>query len=223
MVNTNFKIEYEALNLGIVNSISKQHHNILDVGCGTGNLGAYLKTIQLAKVDGITYSKEEAEYCYEKLDHVYICDLNNFDTEEILGKNYNCIICSHILEHLNEPWHLIKKLENLLSINGELIIAIPNIMFYKHRLQLLKGDFSYSLTGGIFDITHYRFFDWNSTSLLLSQTNLKLIEKYGNGNFPLPFIRRFFPKLGAKIDLFFVKKFPNLFSEQFIIKLLKHK
>ena len=59
-MDINLKIEYEALNLGIINSISTQHHNILDVGCGTGNLGAYLKTIQLTKVDGITYSKEEA-------------------------------------------------------------------------------------------------------------------------------------------------------------------
>ena len=105
-----------------------------------------------------------------------------------------------------------------LNNGGYLVIALPNVLYYKQRVKIALGYFRYSEYGGIMDTTHYRFFDffsakslvWNSSDLILEST--KAI-----GNFPLPFFRRIFPEIARKVDGFFCTLFPGLFGAQFIL------
>jgi predicted SAM-dependent methyltransferase len=90
---------------------------------------------------------------------------------EIKDKKYDYIICSHVLEHIAFPTKSLDDLYNLAIKNSStVVIMLPNIMYYKTRLKLLKGDFEYT-NDGIMDYTHLRWYT------LKSATNL--FQSYG--------------------------------------------
>lgn len=214
-------IQYGALNKDVLELIPEGANNILDIGCGNGVLGAFLKQKTGARVTGITYSEKEFSLARPLLDHIFLADLNIFDFTQ-LPPVYDCIICSHVLEHLYEPWEVVKKLEQILLPGSSLIIALPNVLYYKQRLQFLSGKFRYSKTGGLMDNTHFRFFDWASANAVLNGSSLSIISKKATGNFPQPFLRRLAPVLASRIDKFFVGCFPGLFGFQILLVAAKN-
>ncbi len=212
--------QYGAVNRDVVKLIPETATNILDIGCGNGALGALLKQQNGAKVTGITFSEKEFGLAMPLLDNIYLADLNIFDFDR-LPPAFDCIICSHVLEHLYEPWDVVKKLEQILLPGGRLIIALPNVLYYKQRLQFLLGRFRYSKAGGLMDNTHFRFFDWESALTVLEGLSLTLLKKEATGNFPLPLLRKWAPGLSKRIDKFFVTRFPGLFGFQILMVAIK--
>jgi SAM-dependent methyltransferase len=210
------KLNYAAFNQDVADLVPVTAQAILDLGCGNGPMGAWIKKRQPCLVHGVTYSAQEAEIAGQVLDKVWVADLNFFDFTSA-GRQYDCIICSHVLEHLYEPWNVVRQLEEALLPGGTLVIAVPNLLFWKQRWQLLRGRFRYQTAGGLMDITHYRFFDWQSVQILYKDTTLVLCRKFATGMFPQPVIRRFFPGFSNKLDRWMVRQWPGLFGFQFLL------
>ena len=205
---------YEAVNQAVICRVPKTAKRVLDIGCGDGSLGRKIKQDINCEVIGITYSKLEAMRASTCLDQVIIRNLNSFVPHE-LGQ-FDCIICSHILEHLYQPQALLYHLHESLTAEGILIVALPNVLHWKQRLEFIRGRFRYT-EGGLMDKTHFRFFDWNTAHDLLEQSGYKVVEAEADGSFPMPVIRKFLmPKVTAIIDKAAVDKFPGLFGFQFI-------
>lgn len=208
-------IEYESLNIPVFQKIPPSAKYILDVGCGTGSLGKELKKQDAKKIIyGITYSNTESEKASKFLDKVFVEDINMFTP--IFDAKFDVIIFSHILEHTYQPEEILKKLYVFLNKNGLIIIALPNVLYYKQRLQFLKGRFKYCAYGGLMDITHYRFFDWQTAQDMINNVGLKIISKEATGVFPLYILRKIMPSACKKLDKEFVKLFPGLFGFQFL-------
>ena len=205
---------YEALNKEVIQSIPSGVKRILDLGCGDGSMGAYLKSTGVAEVTGITYSEKEAVIARTKIDRVIVADLNEVELQA-LGK-FDCVICSHVLEHLYDPGQLLQKIKAQLTENGIVIIALPNILYWKERLKFLKGSFKYT-EGGLMDKTHFRFFDWKTANALISDSGIKIITRTSSGALPLPLIRKIVPgKILRHVDSYACKSFPGLFGFQFV-------
>jgi 2-polyprenyl-3-methyl-5-hydroxy-6-metoxy-1,4-benzoquinol methylase len=67
------------------------------------------------------------------------------------------IPCCHVLEHLRWPERLLIALKPLLTPrSGQLLVALPNVLFYKNRVRLLCGQFEYA-DSGIMDASHFRW------------------------------------------------------------------
>lgn len=217
MIKIEEMLIYDALNMDVLNAIPNNIYSLLDVGCGSGQMGLALKqnNSQL-QITGLTYSEEEKIVANQYLDSVLICDLNSmlpkFDT------SFDCIVFSHILEHTYDPSKVLFHFKQFLSPGGKIIIALPNILYYKQRIQFLKGYFVYSKNGGLMDITHFRFFDWNTTQQLIVDAHLKLNSIKATGNFPLGLFRKVLPQLASKIDIFFLRNYPGLYGFQFIVE-----
>ena len=209
-------ITYQAINLKVFEKIPPNIKSLLDVGCGAGNLGQAIKlSNHSCYIEGLTYSTEEKLLAEKYLDKVSCVDINK--ELPVFNQTFDCIVFSHILEHTYFPDKILLYFAQYLRPDGIIIIALPNVLFFKQRLTFLKGHFKYSPTGGLMDDTHFRFFDWETVDDLLDKSNLKCISKFADGNFPLPVVRQLFPTIAHKIDLFFVKKFPGLFGFQFIL------
>ena len=101
---------YGAVNQAIFQQIPPEAKNILDIGCGSGALGQKIKENQDCQIVGVTYSQEESNLATQVLDSVIVADINDLDTSS-LGE-FDCIVCSHILEHLYYPDIFLKKLHN---------------------------------------------------------------------------------------------------------------
>ena len=145
---------------------------ILDLGCGTGTLGKALKERQKCHVTGIELNKEAAQTAQKNLDTVLTDNLNRFDPAFFRIK-YNCLIFADILEHLINPWKVLKKVASVLTDDGTVIISIPNIAHPWIVSNLRKGLFRYE-PAGILDITHLRFFTKTSIGQLLYSAGLKI-------------------------------------------------
>ena len=207
---------YQAINDSVLLQIPKTAKRILDIGCGSGNLGREIKSKINCEIIGITYSQLEANHAASYLNQVLVRDLNSFEPSE-LGK-FDCIICSHILEHLYQPNELLVKLRNTLTPDGILIVALPNTLHYKQRLQFLKGNFKYT-DGGLMDKTHFRFFDWDTAFDLVENADFEVIIRYADGHLPMPLIRKlkFIKPIVSYLDKLASTAFPGMFSVQFVI------
>jgi SAM-dependent methyltransferase len=203
---------YESVNPAVLQRIPARTRTLLDVGCGGGVFGAAVKAAMPCTVVGVTYSEAEAGHARRGLDRVVVADLNDFDPTP-LGE-FDCIVCSHVLEHLQAPQQVLQRLRACLQPGGRLVVALPNVLFWKQRLQFLAGRFRYT-DGGLMDRTHVRFFDWQGADELVRDAGFAVVTRQADGGFPLS--RRLGARLSAVIDRWALRRFPGLFGFQFVL------
>jgi len=202
---------YSAVNAPILMRIAAGARRVLDIGCGDGSLGRAIKARRPTEVVGVTHSAEEAASARRILDEVVSADLESTDLAH-LG-TFDCIVCSHVLEHLREPGRLLARLRENLAADGIVLIALPNTLHYRQRLAFLAGRFRYT-DGGLMDRTHYRFFDWDTARGLVREAGLQLLEARAEGGFPGS---RFLGPLRSAFDRAAVGMFPGAFGVQFVL------
>ncbi len=205
---------YSSANSILMAHLPNSTQRVLDLGCGTGALGRIIKDRFNCQVVGVTISEAEASIASKYLDLVFIQDLNNCDLRS-LGI-FDCVICSHVLEHLYWPDNLLTDIHKILAFDGTLVIALPNPLHWRQRLEFLKGNFKYS-DGGVMDRTHFRFFDWDTSLEIVKGSDYQVIQRYADGYFPLPGIRNRFKLISHQLDKLASKALPGLFGCQFII------
>jgi 2-polyprenyl-3-methyl-5-hydroxy-6-metoxy-1,4-benzoquinol methylase len=133
---------------------------VLDVGCGTGATTRMLKDHRpLIWAGGIEYVDAVADQAMPHFDHIWRGDAAVADLEAVIApSSLDLVLCLDVLEHMVDPWALIKRVTPLMAPNGRLILSVPNVRNIKFIMRLLfKGDFHYR-DFGILDRTHVRFF-----------------------------------------------------------------
>lgn len=145
-----------------------QDTNVLDIGCGTGKLGEYLKKEFKCNVVGIEIEEMNIAEAALNIDTVYLGDIESFNIERI-DSRFDYIIFSDSLEHLNDPWSVIIRIKKLLSPGGKLLIAIPNVRCFRVTLPLIFADSWEYKDEGLLDKTHLRFFTLTSVTSLLKE------------------------------------------------------
>lgn len=179
MIKTNnFNPSYIGVRNDILNLVPDSVIRVLDVGCSIGTLGEQIKCRNNnAEVIGIEVNEQMAEIAKEKLDHVIIGDIEKINLEDFLSPNYfDCIIFADILEHLKNPWDLLKNATSFLSDNGIIIASIPNVRYYSTIINILfRGYWPYR-ERGIHDKTHLRFFTLKNIKELFQHASLKIVR-----------------------------------------------
>ncbi len=163
-------------------SVSKGLHHVLDVGCGEGINGAYLKAHGFARrVVGIENVETVANIATSRLDDVVCADLNTLDmADHFEPASFDYILCLDVLEHLADPWERLQALSGLLAPGGRLIASLPNVRNWRVLYDLgLRGRWQYR-DAGIMDRTHLRFFTRESSIALLEQAGLEVTDCHPN-------------------------------------------
>lgn len=165
-------------------------------------------------VDAVTFSPEEAEHVKSIYNQVYL-----FNLEEGLPAipvKYDCILCSHLLEHIAYPSKLLKAIHCQLNDGGNLVVALPNLLNYKSRLQLLLGNFEYE-NQGTWDYTHLRWYTFTSAKRLLEDNGFYVEKSWVGGDIPYLSITKVVPiVLRKKIFKTLASLSPGLFGNQLI-------
>ncbi|WP_186990090.1 MULTISPECIES: class I SAM-dependent methyltransferase [unclassified Synechococcus] len=195
-------------------------HNFLDVGAGTGNnLKEFQRIHPYALTAAITCSRQESLELKKLTQETFIFDLNNINNKKERQKSgledlkYDLILLSHVLEHTQDPLNVLNGICNLLSPNGKILIALPNICHWRTRMQIARGKFQYQ-NDGILDRTHLRFFSyWSAIELVSECTELALLDNWAVGGSILGPIRSVLPNRMCKwLDHQATNRRPNLFG-----------
>ncbi len=140
---------------------------VLDLGCASGALGAALKARQGCEVVGVERDGEYALRAREQLDEVLVSDVEAVDLAA-LG-HFDCVVAGDILEHLVDPWRVVRDAAALLSAGDTLVVSLPNVRYWETFWQLgVKGTWP-KRSLGIFDRTHLRWFTLRDAYDLLDQ------------------------------------------------------
>ena len=173
---------------------------ILDLGCGDGS-NARILVNKGCIVDGVTISDLERDVAQQVMRNVYVYNLEN-GLPKLEENMYDVVICSHVLEHICYPQQLLQDIYHVQKSNGILIVALPNLMHYKSRYQLFRGNFNYQ-PAGIWDFTHFRCYTFASAIKLLQQHKFVVDKKTVTGT--LPFNSFFKLILPNKVSSFLYK------------------
>ena len=125
---TAFNPSYVALRRDILRLLPERPGDVLDVGCATGVLGTYLRRERGARVWGIESDQRMAAIAREVLDEVREADLNGASLTSLAGsQRFDVVVFGDILEHLIDPWGVLREARALLRPGGRVITSIPNV------------------------------------------------------------------------------------------------
>jgi 2-polyprenyl-3-methyl-5-hydroxy-6-metoxy-1,4-benzoquinol methylase len=148
---------------------------VLDVGCGEGNFGALLKKGANCTVWGTDIDAKSIEVASTKLDKTMAGNIS--DQLDLIPNNYfDAIFFNDVLEHLIDPYSLLKNISSKLSDKGVVIASIPNIRHFRYMMRLvIDREWQYE-ESGVLDKTHLRFFTKKSMVRMFEENGYEVIS-----------------------------------------------
>jgi 2-polyprenyl-3-methyl-5-hydroxy-6-metoxy-1,4-benzoquinol methylase len=149
---------------------------VLDVGCGSGVLGARLRE-RGNSVWGIDAAQAIAEQARRRLDRFILADVvDGGAIGELLGdERFDVIVFADLLEHLPDPVATLRSYVRFLAPGGIVLVSVPNVAVWNVRMGLMLGRFRYTATGTL-DRTHLRFFTRATLLRALREAGLRVEE-----------------------------------------------
>lgn len=118
----------------------KKDDVVLDIGCGSGSLDYYLAN-KVRFVYGIDISENAISICKKTAKNLGISNVS-FETMDFPKvspkKQFDFIICSEVLEHIEDDEGALRRIYSILKKRGTLIISVPSQDAPLYRLGLLK-------------------------------------------------------------------------------------
>jgi 2-polyprenyl-3-methyl-5-hydroxy-6-metoxy-1,4-benzoquinol methylase len=124
---------------------------------------------------------------------------------DALPDNYfDAIYFNDVLEHLVDPYTVLKKMRSKLTSTGVLISSIPNVRYHNTFIKVLVNkDWQYR-SHGVMDFTHLRFFTEKSIIRMYEESgyNIKLSEGINKSRSLKPYLYNI-PFLFTQLDIRF--------------------
>jgi len=189
---------------------------VLEVGAHTGYFSALLRA-RGCRVTALEVDPRAAAHARAHADRVVVGDVEDATVRAGLGGPFDAILFMHVLEHLVDPWAVLRAVCPLVADGGRVVVLLPNVGCWRVRKALfLQGRFEYE-DEGILDRTHLRFFTLESARALLETSGYAVREVVGvDVCVPLERRLRALPLARALAPAWhraLVTRFPNLCTE----------
>lgn len=192
---------HENHNPDLIKVIPIGSKKLIEVGCSSGALAREFKKLSPncdylgIEVDSM-YAQLAKRYCDECL----TLDIENAD--DIFWKknaDRDCWIFGDTLEHLKDPWNILRNIRANIPKNGVVVACIPNAQHWSMQVRLCIGSFRYE-ESGLLDKTHLRWFTRQTIIEMFDQAGFEIKEGFPR-IFDEPQRDRFLPLIGQLAKL----------------------
>lgn len=149
--------------------------HVVEVGASSGALAREYKKVNAkchyvgVEVDP-AFTELAARYC----DEAITLDIERADEGFWRHQvDCDCWVFGDTLEHLRDPWHVLRQIRSRMSAHCVLVACIPNAQHWSLQVRLSVGDFFYQ-DQGLLDRTHLRWFTRKSLQSTLSHCGFAL-------------------------------------------------
>ncbi len=142
--------------------------SVLDVGCGEGRTADALRRAGATRIVGIELEQAAAAAAAESYDEVRHGPVES--EVDTIGGPFDTILLYDVLEHLVDPWEVLRKLHQVAAAGARVHVSIPNARHWTLLRDLaLRGTFGYTPAEHR-DVTHLRWFTRRDLAELLEST-----------------------------------------------------
>jgi len=178
--NNKSNVYYRNARPEMLQFLPKNFDKILDIGCGEGLFAHSIREKSNREIElwGIEPMEKQGLEAKKKLDKVLIGKSEDV-LNEIPDNYFDVIFFNDVLEHLVDPYNLLKLIKSKLSNDGFIVSSIPNVRYHNTFMDLvLNKNWDYK-SFGVLDKTHLRFFTKKSIVKMYESMDFEIIEHKG--------------------------------------------
>ena len=153
--------------------------SVLELGYGEGNFTAELinRNFIPTVIDGSDILLKEAKKLHGDNINVECCLFEDYNPIQ----KFDCILATHVLEHVDDPIHLLKKMKGWLNDKGSIIVIVPNKESIHRQLAVIMGlqNELDSLSNRDLLVGHQRVYSIDTLSKDFIEAGLTIKEKSG--------------------------------------------
>jgi 2-polyprenyl-3-methyl-5-hydroxy-6-metoxy-1,4-benzoquinol methylase len=157
----------------------KNRSSLLDLACGDGYLTEMLSS-HFQHVVGVDASSVHLSKAKSRLPNV---SFHESLIEELdINERFECITMLNILEHVEDPVNVLKKVAGYLNDDGVLVIHVPNSKAVNREIAVLMGTLTSVDELSPFDVNiggHRRYYDMDSLKKDVTDAGLKIAKMGG--------------------------------------------
>ena len=162
--------------LNIIQNWISQGSQVLDLGCGEGDLLHFLKTQKKCQGYGLEINPDSILTCINKGINVIEHDLNN-DLRHFNDASVDTVVMTQALQVVQRPDLL---LDEMLRVGKEAIITFPNFGYWRTRFYLLRHGrmpMSKILPYNWFDTPNIHMCTFRDFEKLCHDKQLKILDR----------------------------------------------
>ena len=156
---------------------------ILEIGCGAGALAAeFAKLNPRCEWHGVEPNADACRQARERMTsaepiavEAWLRSQTWRLARESIGPQFDAIIAGDVLEHLEDPWSVVKELVEHLKPHGQFIASIPNSQHWIVLSMLMCGEWPRQ-SEGLFDRTHKHLFTLKTATEMLVDAGLHVFD-----------------------------------------------
>jgi methionine biosynthesis protein MetW len=160
--------------------------SVLDVGCGDGT--SIAPVLRGHPVDYVGVDVSATAVAFARRNNLEARTIEDASDLPFDDASFDAALCLEVLEHLSDPRSAAAEAARVLRGGGVLIASVPNVAFWRRRLDLLCGR--WNPEGDDLSVAepwrdpHLRFFTTAALRSMLLQAGFGSVEvSGGHGNF----------------------------------------
>lgn len=152
---------------------------VIEVGCSSGALAReYRKLNPNVHYTGVEVVPEYAELARAYCDRVIDLDIEAVDDHALrTDLSADCWVFGDVLEHLRDPWQLLKRIRVAMGHMGSVVACVPNMQHWSIQARLSIGDVRYA-DSGLLDRTHLRWFTRATMNEMFAQAGYRIEDSH---------------------------------------------
>ena len=154
---------------------------VLDIGCGNGSLSKIAES-KFQEVHGCDIALTALQEARIRGMRTICVDLNTIIPLPYQDESFDAITCLEVLEHVLDPFNLLKDLHRVLRPKGQVLLTTPNIRYFRNLCKLIfEGKFPHTTTDSfVWGGGHVHYFTRKDLAFLLQKAGFERIEFHLN-------------------------------------------